>query len=154
MFRRKRLAALAIAAPAIFTATGLLSSRAALHTCDELARASVSASVDRVRAFYRSHPDQRDLSFLLRPIHWAAAEPDPTSPGSPWYLFARSYRPSPDALRPPWAFVRSEVTPIPFVVRTYYGYETTGQSGAGGFFLYLCFFGRVQTLTTVSQWVS
>jgi hypothetical protein len=50
--------------------------------------------------------------------------------------------------------VRSEVTLIPFVVRTYYGYETTGQSGAGGFFLHLCFFGRVRTLTTVSQWVS
>ena len=154
MSRRNRLAALATAVLVAVGATGLLSSRASLRTCDGLAQASISRSVAQIREFHRSHPDQRDLSFLFQPIHWAVAEPDPTSPGSPWYFFARAYRPSNEALRAPWGFVRSEVTPVPFVVRTYYGYQTTGQSGAGGFFLHVCFFGRVRTLTTVLQWVS
>ena len=154
MSHRKRLAALATAVIVIFGATGFLSSRASLHACDGLAQAHISRTVAQIREFHRSQPDVRDLSFLAQPIHWAAAEPDPTSPGSPWYYFARSYRPSNVALRAPWGFVRSEVTLIPFLVRTYYGYQTTGQSGAGGFFLRLCFFGRVHTITTVAQWVS
>ncbi len=154
MSHRTRLAALATAVMVVFGATGFLSSRASLQTCDGIAQAHISRSVEQIREFYRSHPDVRDLSFLFQPIHWVAAEPDPTSPGPPWYFFARSYRPSNDALRAPWGFVRSEVTLIPFLVRTYYGYQTTGQSGAGGFLLHVCFFGRVHTLTTVAQWVS
>ncbi len=123
------------------------------------ARGEVERRVASFQAFVRQRAGaDSPYRKLLGPLNWYAAirSQDP-SDELPWYVFADRYDPSPPdgtEIRLPWAFVKSRVGVVPFVVRVQQGYETTGMGGAQAVVTYLTFFGQAWRVHRLLLYVS
>jgi hypothetical protein len=91
-------------------------------------------SIEAMRKIHWSTP-------VNRPLTWLSARDVQRSPELSGMAGAPVYRPK-GTTELPWAYVLSDIR-VPFLVRVFFGSETTGQAGSAWVQDDICFFGCV-----------